>query len=157
MFAQLQERRIQANNDFIQIYEIPRVGGKRIYSFVYANEDTRRMDLAFGLNGSTVRRDSQIYNDLIRSTGPGSLGSSEVEFVLRYFASVAAQGGRFVGLREEEIKKCFENPNSIVKVVDLEKTLNHSDKLAGGVTYLTRVEVEGTKVLFPRNLRRLVF
>lgn len=90
------------------------------------------------------------------ATGSCSLGETEVELVLKYFAGLVKQVGNFVGVPEQEVRKNIsEGKLRHFDGSDVNLALTYRDGMANGETYLKRINVEGKDVLFPANLRKL--
>lgn len=85
MSQQTESRTVMVGDDDITIYDVSHPSSW--YTTAYQNKDTRTLDETFGLTGEPIPRDSDIANCLRLSTGPSSLGKSEVEQVLRVFCS----------------------------------------------------------------------
>ena len=151
MLERLESRVVQVDGDEIKVYTLP--SHPNAYnSFAFQNQDTRTLDERFGLTGVPVTKDSAIGIDLQMATGSSSLGMQEVELTLRYFANVGRQTGNFVGLPEKEIRENIRNERlSDLTEAGIEISIDYKDR---GVSYLKRIDVEGTSILFPANLRK---
>lgn len=156
MSEQLQGRIIHVGDDQITIYAMNHPTS--LYTAAYQNRDTKALDTMFGLTGEPVPRESEIARDLVRATGSCSLGKTEVEEVLRYFAGVARRAGNFVGLLEDELRKhSREGRLSHISEGWVDITLEYNDSMNDGATYFKRITVEERNVLFPANLQKMFF
>lgn len=121
------------------------------YTRLYQNEDTRTLDMIFGMDGSVIQRGDMRLRDLIKCTQPYSLGNKEVESTLEYFVEIAEVViGNFLGVREDELREHMERLPGLANLLDIEASLYHKDEGRG--PYLIRKKIEGYDVLFPRKL-----
>ncbi len=154
----LEPRIIEVEGDPIIIFEIGKIYPESLYSVTYQNKDTRVLDERFGLTGQTVSHDSYTSHYLKLSTGSCSLGDTHVEMMLRHFAILAGQAGNFIGIKEEELKQHLKlGKLKHLSEYNLEKALEYQDWMNKGVTYLQRLSVEGSNVLFPKNINKMLF
>ncbi len=153
MSEQLQGRIVNVGGDEIAIYDIDQPGSW--FTEIYQNKDTKALDETFGLTGEPIEVDSDVAHFLSLATDSCSLGETEVELVLRYFAGLAKQVGNFVGVPEQELRKNISDGKlRHFDGSDVNRALTYRDGMANGETYLKRINVEGKDVLFPANLRK---
>lgn len=158
MSEQMQGREIKVNKQRITIYNLNLEKGAW-YSHIYQNNATREIDSRFGLKGESVPRGSEEYDSIMRSTGYCSLGKIEVETALNYFGFLATQCGNFVGIPEKEVKEHISKGEFKGRLTenDIEIAMRYKDFMRKGVTYLDIMNIEGTDVLFPQNLEKMLF
>lgn len=157
--GELQGRDVKADGDDITVYDLS-ANPNSWYSTIYQNQDTRKLDELFGLTGKAVEKGSEADYLLGLATGACSLGKTEVEMVLTYFAILARQAGNFIGLPEEQLREHIRKGDLGLLISSeclINGALNYQDGMNDGKTYLKRMEVEGVTVVFPQNLRKLIF
>lgn len=142
-------RTVEIDDDTIDVYRFAEQ-----FSQIYRNNNTRALDIVFGLNGEPFENASspqarKVYGSLQYFDGHAPSG---VEPTLDCFAGMAEYIGYFVGVKEMEFKailrECGHPLDSFFQTIVWQDPLNHNAK------YLYRVNVEGERVLFPANLRR---
>lgn len=153
MSKELEKRVVDVDGDEVAVYKIN--NPESLYSAVYQNKDTRTLDERFGLTGKPVGPDSETGRYLRLAVGGCSLGKTEVEYVLRAFVIIAMKNGHFLGFPEEELKQNIKKGKiKMFDEYDLDLALRYKDGMNDGATYLKRVNVEGTDVIFPANLQK---
>jgi len=147
------EKVVSIGNETVIVY--PMIAPKSIYSAVCVTEETKKLDKEFGLQGTPSNKNDARLHYLLLSTGYCSLGDAYVESVLRYFADVASQIGRFVGLPEDEVRRNIRE-GSVKSFLEsaIETALSYRDWFNDGKTYLKRVNVEGRDFIVPQNLEK---
>lgn len=159
MAEQMQGRDIQVQNNRITLYDLSK-NLNSWYTKVYQTNETRELDERFGLAGEPVDKDSDVAHFLRLSSGACSLGKTEVELVLSYFTSLARQAGNFVELSENEFRNHIRKGNLsrlAISEGDVNLALRYQDFMNDGVIYLERINVEGTEIIFPKNLKKIIF
>lgn len=152
----LEGRIVKVKGDEINVYDIK--NPKRWYSAVYQNKDTKELDERFGLTGDSVKKGSEIEKYLNLSTAHCSLGKTEVEYLLRYFAHLAKQAGNFVGILEKELREHLRKGDLGQAYGEgyINLALEYKDYMRKGATYLKRIKVERKNILFPCNLKKML-
>ncbi|GEM_PF-2061659 len=159
MIPELTGRDVDCEGQRVTIYDLSQLP-KSFFSAVYQNNTTRALDLTFKLTGTPLARESPEYATIRKSTGPSSLGDSRIESLLQYFGVLARQAGNFVGIKEEELLRQIQEGrlrDSFIHAGDIESALRYEDGMNDNARYLERLVVEGNPVLFPSNLRELIF
>ena len=125
------------------------------YTHYYQNNDTRALDLKFGLDGGEIEDYDSRVNNLLKSVGPFSLGNLNVESTLNHFVQLAKREFyNFVGVREDEVKATAYSQSKLSGKLFIEESLKYKNGEHG--PFLVRKRVEGHIVLFPRKLPMIV-
>jgi hypothetical protein len=161
--VKLKGRQIDINGDMITIWPIDY--SNQPYSALYQNKDTKHLDQLFCLDGTKIVTNSFRDKNLEKSVEHTTLGDTHTEYVLRYLVRKAKAANYFVGLKEDEFRDQIIKGKDLggiyqLRAKHLEQALNHldwveQDGVVKRLSYLTRINVEGYEVLFPKNLRRL--
>ena len=143
-----------------EMVSIRKLRNRRLFSNVYQNASTLKLDDVYGLDGE--RQDSE--EERVQAVGRYgnewgcSIFSDKTKIVGRVVVSylgLGKRGGNFYGFLESEFYRALRRGifgRRVVSREDIEFVLSFTPAETGGRGFLRRVNVRGMNVLFPSEL-----